>query len=425
MPTLIVKYIEAVDGYFSWRWDDRPELVEAGRIGAENLAKIDALLARTLPEPASGAPGGDAEPLDRAIARALSEGALASPEAAAALGGALADALLPAPLVEALASRRTERARLRIQPSPRLARVPWALLRPRPAREALLELATIEIGVPRAALAAEQIGTAPVGAAPMGVEPVGADPTAPDGARVLVVDPRVPGAAADSALGSVLGRPREGDALAGLLRADAPALPPATSVEELLRRSDLDRDWLREACAAAAGLLYVGHVTRADPAADGGETAALHLADRGPDGAHLPLAARDILLGGWRIPPRVGLVACGSGADLRSSEPMGIMSAMLLRGARIAIAAAWALPTDRALARGGDLGGRSPLRELVLAVDAALLDEDPAARLNAWQRERAAAWEHGGALADTPLLWASAFVTESLERRGRAVIPAR
>ncbi|RRJ88735.1 CHAT domain-containing protein [Gulosibacter macacae] len=388
---LLIKYAEAgaenPTGYFSWRWNDRPQDIATARIRATTLTRIDELLSDALPEPR-----GEETPSE-ALERALRRGALAHPESTAELGAALADALLPPGLLHLLdAPGGGAKPRLRIQPSPTLARVPWALLRPAPNRRPLAETATIETNVP-AAIAARAKQQNAFAA----------------GERIVaVIDPRVPGQAATGPLGSVLGRPTADDPLASLLDYGERLWPRVTEYEQLARRTDTDRHWLRDACADAARLLYVGHVTAADLNTAAGEQSALHLCCRDEAGRHDPLTAGELVNAAITLPPRCALIACGSGSDLRSAEPMGLALAAMLGGARLVTACAWTVPTDLALASfAGELHGRSPLRELILAVDRAHEGSDPAADLAAWQAERAEDWASGGAVADSPLLWAT------------------
>lgn len=383
-PTLILKYAEAVDCYLSWRWTDQLCDVHTAHISAAATSAVRSVLAEALPEPING------EDQLAALTRALSVGAFATAAATEELLCQLSDLLLPAPLVQALMGCPS-RPRLRIQPSGSLASVPWPILRVRPDRRILAEIADIRIGVPSAIAAT---------AAQVNPEPAQA--------LVAVIDPQVPGYRADSVFGSVLGRPRTDDVLSELLA--HPALrPTAASYVDVARRKDLDRNWLRAACKDAARLLYVGHVSAA------GEESALHLCCRSDDGSHQPLRVAD-LLGGqgdpWRIPPRVAMIGCGSGTDLRYPEPMGMSLAMVLCGAYLVTATLWTLPTELALADAGDRGQRQPLRELILAVDRAHRQADPVAALTAWQTQRAQRWQHHGHPADSPLLWASLITIE-------------
>lgn len=377
--TLIVKYAEVEPGYVSWRWSDRLDDVEVGRLGPETIQKTHDALAQSVPDAQPGE--SQSEALDRALA-----GYFATPNGTVALGEGLADGLLPAPLIAVLASRGP-RPRIRIHPSKSLASVPWAILRPRPQRHELGSIADVQIGVP-AGIASR------------------ARPTTqnPDPILVAVIDPKVPGFAASSALGSVLGRPAGDSPLAHLVNKEL--RPVVTSYLELTRRTDLDRSWLQESCCNASRLLFVGHVSAA------GEQSALHLCCQDDAGRHVPLTVVDLLTERWQFPPRVALIGCGSGTDFRYSEPMGLTFAAIMQGAHTVTSSAWTLPTELALAAAGSLGLRRPLHELVIAVDRAHRQVDPAVSLTTWQCERSAAWQRNGLLADSPLLWAALLTVE-------------
>lgn len=390
--TLLVKFTETDTLYWSWRWQDTPDEVEAGRLKPEFVAGLRQALAQFLPEPH------EAEDGDAALQRALTESLLAAPDGSLQLGQALGQALFAVEMVAQLRAERDRgsRPRLRIQPSPTTARVPWALVRIGPELEPLISLVNLEFAPPAALT-------------------VSARTTNHRGKTVVaVIDPRVPGAAPTSALGSVLGRPAENDPLAQLLRHGALLRPEAENYLGLARRRDLDRAWLREQLADAARFLYVGHATSGETA-DAGASAALHLAGAAP---HVPVTAAELVRDRWQLPPRCALIACGSASELRDLEPMGLTLAALSCGAELVTATSWRLPTDAAIAFFGEAAtDRQPLRELVLAVDTAHEFDDPVLALADWQRERLRAWEASGSIIDTPLVWAAAV---SYTRGGRA-----
>jgi hypothetical protein len=202
-----------------------------------------------------------------------------------------------------------------------------------------------------------------------------------------------------------------------------------TTAVQAFRRTDLDRDWLGEVLRAGARrLLYVGHVSGAP--VDGGqsEDATLHLCcgprTEGlvePLRAHRPLSAKDLLLGTlstradgvpgarlWPAPPRVALIACESGGDLRFAESFGLASAMIHNGADLVTATRWVLPTDFAFHRLAALPESvRPLSAAVTAVDAAHDATDPVRRLAHWQRDQLDRWRAGGGIRYSPLLWAA------------------
>ena len=379
-PTMLLTYAQTDTIYLTWRWADGGP-TGAARLHPDVLASVPTLLAATLPDSQPGEDAADA------IQRASSSW-LGSPEGSDQLGDQLADALLPAEVVMMLLGRTPvdgPRPRLIVTPCPALAQVPWSLLRVRLSgdgqqRALLPTIATICGGVPRAALAA-------------------ARPGARGSTTVAVLDPRVPGQPANGPLGSVLGRPSPDDPLAALL---SPAVvPQAATYPELVRRTDIDRDWLRAACADAGRLLFVGHVSGAGLDDATGENSSLHLCCRDEAGVHHPLRAIDVATDDtWRMPSRVALIGCASGSDFRHSEPLGWALASVLAGAQIVTAALWTLPTDAALPG-------QPFRRLVLAVDEAHRSDEPAATLGDWQAEQAHAWHETGDAAHSPLLWAS------------------
>lgn len=161
----------------------------------------------------------------------------------------------------------------------------------------------------------------------------------------------------------------------------------------------------------AGRLLYVGHVSAASDADDDAASASMHLCCVDESGVHQPLSARELLTGGYRLPPRTALIGCNSGGDLAHPDGMGLSMAALATGAQLVTATRWAVPTNRALGRAGDLGDRYPLEELVLAVDAAHRAQDPVRALGQWLRERRRRWYTEGHPADSPVLWAALTTT--------------
>ncbi|MGW4246681.1 CHAT domain-containing protein [Nocardia sp. NPDC004722] len=427
-PTVYVRMADAGDLYVTWRWAE--EDAAPGGVGVVPEDQVEAAMARFAAAlPAPGVPGG--------LESALTIGELATLEAETALAQYLSSVFLPYNLAVQLHElySRGVRPHLRIQPSPRTAQLPWELIAPDPDVR-LVEIADVSVLAPagivhapaRVARAWTSTRTHPV---------------------VAILDPRVPGFRADSALGSVLGRMDAAAPLAELVAAHAAAdrLTPAVGDPlEAFRRTDLDRSWLSDALhAGAARLLYVGHVTAAAPESGRSESATLHLsctaASPGCAPAyrdHRPLSARDLLLGThalpvssapasgnghrdnpiprtgpeiWPIPSRVALIACESGGDLRFAEPLGLVAAMLTGGAELVTAGRWPLPTDLAFHRlAGTAPTAHPFQEAVCAIDAAHESEDPVIALNAWQRTHLAAWRDTGRIEHSPLIWA-AFAT--------------
>lgn len=411
-PTVVVRMADAGDVYISWRW-----IGDAAAPGVAALpgADIDAVvrdLAAALPDPT--APGG--------LERTLTTAAFAAPDTEYLLARDLSRALLPYDLAGQLHTlyRQGIRPLIRLQPSPRVAQVPWEILAPAPDLR-LIDIADIGLLAPAGVVhgpARIARGWAETRGLPV----------------VAVLDPRIPGFRADSELGSVLGRMTHPTPLTRRLAGhiDSGRLrPEVTTPAEIFRRTDLDRDWLsRTLRAGAARLLYVGHVTAAPPESGQSENTELHLACTAetagfaePQRTHRPLSAKDLLLGThtlaadpvsgqelWPMPSRVALIACESGGDLRFTEALGLVAAMITGGAELVTATRWPLPTDLAFQRWGAAADATPLQEVVRAVDTAHEAADPVAELAEWQRDRLRAWRATGAVEDSPVLW-SAFAT--------------
>lgn len=370
-------------------------------------------------------PGGGTE----GMRRVFESGALATYAEERRLSRRLAEVLWPPGLTDQIrqVSAHLGRPLMRLQPSPRVAQVPWELLAVDgdDSDVRLIDLVDIATTAPASLRRA--------GATPTGQDPDSNSDPAPDSdAVVLVLDPRVPGFRADSPLGSVLGQPGSDPALLDLVqrRLDAGTVVPSVAAPvEAFRRTDLDRDWLGEALRKGARrLLYVGHVSGAPVEGGQSEDVTLHLCC-GPETAgmaqpvrtHRPLSAKDLLLGTlplradgvpgarlWPAPPRVALIACESGGDLRFAESFGLATTMIHNGAHLVTATRWVLPTSFAFHRLAGLPESvRPLTEAVIAVDAAHEDPDPVRRLGAWQRQRLDQWRSEGRIEHSPLLWAA------------------
>lgn len=348
---------------------------------------------------------------------AFESGAMAAYDTEHRLARLLSEALWPVQLTDQLrqVSARLGRPLVRIQPSPRVAQVPWELLAAADD-DRLIDLADVVTTVPAS------------------LRRPGARPSPQAGDRsdavVVVLDPAVPGYPASSALGSVLGR--ADPALVALVQRHLDAgrlVPSAATATEAFRRTDLDRDCLGAVLREGPRrLMYVGHVTRAAQAGGQSENAQLHLCC-GPDTSgytalqrtHRPLSAKDLLLGAraaradgvpgaliWPAPPRVALIACESGGDLRFAESFGLASAMIHNGAELVTATRWALPTSHAFHRFAGLAETNrPLSDVIVAVDAAHDHPDPVHRLGHWKREKIDRRRATGRVADSPLLWAA------------------
>jgi len=383
--TLLVKFAEAGDAYLTWRWiraDGPDPFTGVAAIGAAQIAAVRDTLARAVPDALPG------ETVSEGIDRALLRGPFSHPESTARLARDLSRVLLPDDLVAAI-RQAPHRPLLRIQPSESLTRVPWEML--------LIDDTTVDD-------LADVVSSAPSSV------PRRRSTDRPGGPAVAVIDPRIPGQSASSALGSVLGRPADNSPLAALMRDSAGIHPMVSSYRELARRTDIDREWLRENMISASRLLYVGHVSAAETTGESVD-AALHLCCTDNGGAHLPLRAHDMLTGDYMFPPRTALIGCNSGGDLAHPDGMGLSMAALAAGAHLVTATRWAVPTNRALARAGDLGDRAPLEELVLAVDAAHRGDDPVGDLRRGQTESRTRWYDDGRPADNPLLWSALTTT--------------
>ncbi|MFD9791928.1 CHAT domain-containing protein [Streptomyces sp. NPDC059070] len=405
-PVVQIRLADAGDLFMTWTWAGGARGFGTGQGPAAEVDRAVAALADALPGPGEGEEG---------MRRAFESGAFADPRREERLAHLLAEALWPPGLTDQIrqVSARAGRPLVRIQPSPRVAQVPWELL-------------AVAEGV-RLVDLADVVTTAPASLRRQAVRR--ADEPDAEGV-VLVLDPRVPGFRADSPLGSVLGPPGSDPELLELVRRHADtAVPSVAAPEQALRRTDLDREWLGEALRGGARrLLYVGHVSGAPVEGGQSEDGALHLccgADtRGlaePVRTHRPLSARDLLLGTlplradgecggrlWPAPRRVALIGCESGGDLRFAESFGLAAAMLHNGAELVTATRWVLPTSFAFHRLAGLPPAvRPLTEAVLAVDAAHEDGDPVGCLNRWQRGQLDRWRADGRIEHAPLLWAA------------------
>ncbi|MFE3825011.1 CHAT domain-containing protein [Streptomyces sp. NPDC059092] len=434
-PTALVRMADAGDLYISWRWTH--DLASTG-IGIVPRAQVTAAITAlndALPGPAAAPSPVGTDPLTHA----LTTGAFAAYGSELALAELLSRTFLPYGLAQQLYGlyQRGIRPHLRIQPSPRVARVPWELLAPDPDVR-LVEIADLSLLAPASVVHAAGRPSRPW--ADSRHLPV-----------VGVLDPRVPGFRADSALGSVLGRMEPGAPVAEMVAGYAAQRrwrPEVADPVEAFRRTDVDREWLGAALRAGASrLLYVGHVTAAAPATGQSEDAQLHLACGAdavgfapPVRAHRPLSAKDLLLGThglpgtqelpgadgahttgrarWPIPSRVALIACESGGDLRFGEALGLATAMVHGGAETVTTGRWTLPTDLAFHRiAGAAPSSHPLQDVVRSIDAAHEQDDAVLAHGDWQRERLAAWRALRTVEHSPVLW-GAFATISTAGSG-------
>ncbi|TGD88629.1 CHAT domain-containing protein [Mycolicibacterium sp. CH28] len=451
--TLVLRFADlGVATYASLRVVGRPDRTVTWVVHEPILLAVLEELQGALPDPDGS------ETLSDALDRALNHGPLGTPRGELALAYILGVLLISAPAWQLIAesegrsgaTRETAcvadpRPVLFISPSARLARIPWGLLAaplsgPSPEELVAARKAAVTFRGTTAARIPWQlvdIDSVTEGFRLMEMADVvlAVPPNIAHAARVtarwherrhapalLVVDPRVPGQRPDSALGSVLGRPSIQTPLARhfeKLLAQRPVLPEVGAAVELFRRSDADRRWLTALLdRAPSRLLFVGHASAADRAHGYADRAALHLAcTSATDGAadlvgdHRPLLAADVMAARLPIPPRVALLACGSGGDYQFDEATGLVAAMVLCGAELVTATLWSLPTTagyrRFTARAED-----PMAEVVIAVDEAHEAQDAVLALNRWQRGQLRRWR-GGDVAAHPLYWA-ALVTFAL-----------
>lgn len=403
-PVVQVRVADAGDLFMTWRWVRGAQGFGTALAGRGEVAHVAGALAAALP----GAGG-------EGVRRAFESGAMADHRSELALSRTLAEVLWPAQLTAQLHQLCAVGARplVRIQPSPRVAQVPWELLAV-DADTRLLDLSDVATTVP------------------VSLRSRRSSVSSRSDAVVLILDPRVPGFRADSPLGSVLGAADCDPALTAMVRRHLDAGSPVPSVAtaaEAFRRTDLDRDWLgAELRNGARRLMYVGHVTCAPVKGGQSEDAQLHLCC-GPQTRgyaevirnHRPLSAKDLLLGtptaqtdgvpgtrNWPAPPRVALIACESGGDFRFTESFGLASAMIQNGADLVSAARWVMPTTHAFHRlAGVAESVRPLSDLVVAVDAAHEHHDPVHRFGTWQRAQLDRWRTDGRIEHSPLLWAA------------------
>lgn len=286
----LVHVADAGDHYVSWRWQNHTAGAGVSAIPEARVAEVVARVIAALPDPSA-----------EGIESALTTGAFADYDAEDELAQALSRTLLPHGLATQLYDLHSRgiRPHIRLQPSPRTAQIPWELLSPDPGLR-LLDIADISQLAPaglvhapgRTARSWTQTRELPV---------------------VAVLDPRIPGFRADSALGSVLGRMSAHAPLAEHIARYLPSdrlRPAAPDPVAAFRRADQDRAWLSEALRAGASrLLYVGHVTAA-PESGRSENARLHLACTAetpgfaaPERTHRPLSAKDLILGTHTLDP--------------------------------------------------------------------------------------------------------------------------
>jgi len=429
-PTVQVKFVDTDDGgaWVTWRWEHALDKPRIWGLQPPQLAGALAAFDTAVPDARAG------ESTDDALRRSWA--VWGDLERERQVSWALAGALIPQGLGLELNAflEAGKRPHVRIQPSRRLAAVPWQALR-------IDERTRMVHDVDVSTLLPASVRNAPARV-----------PSAwqPEASVVATIDPEVPGRL---------------PGLGPVLRADEPLV--ADALAELGgravggRREAVSRENLRAQLADAGRWLYVGHVTSGAYGLD----TRLHLTD-GPaargradlvSGVHRPLTAADIAFGdqraddadasapdggsavgpdgsaacgsasdsgepgapvspgSWRIPSRVALIACASGSDARYADPAGLVAALTMRGAEVVTAARWTLPTDVGLEwlAAAGLGpaateSSAPFHAFaraIAAVSAAHESDDPVAALSAWQAAEADAWERTGDPEHTPLIW--------------------
>lgn len=404
------------------------------------LAALDELQA-ALPDPEGP------ETLAEALERALTRGPFATVHGELTLAYILGVLLIAEPAWQLVSECATNpRPVLFVSPSARLARIPWGLLalpRSGPSTEELLAARTAAVTFKGTRAATIPWQLADIDSVTDGVRlmemvdvVMAVPPNIVHAPRttvrwherrgapaLLVVDPRVPGQRPDSSLGSVLGRPSGETPLSRhfeMLVAQRSVLPEVGSAVELFRRSDADRAWLAALLDhAPSRMLFVGHASAADRSDGHADRAALHLACSAaadgaaePIGDHRPLLASDLMTAQLPLPPRVALLACGSGGDYQFDEATGLVAAMVLCGSELVTATLWSLPTTAGYRR-FNARTEDPMAQIVIAVDQAHESPDAVLAVNRWQRQQMRRWRDGDTGA-SPLYWA-ALVTFAVD----------
>ncbi|OUS97280.1 CHAT domain-containing protein [Rhodococcus sp. NCIMB 12038] len=441
---LLVRTADAGDTYVTWRWLDDAATPYAARLSATALTAGLDQLAHALITPMDG------EDAETAVSRGLTDGAFANRASERALAEELAAAVLPGPLVEQLLARTNSglRIRLRLTPSPQLARIPWETLAIS-GDQRLVDVVDIIHDPPATVHSARNAQ----------VRPWGELRTYPP---LFIIDPKIPGRVTEHGLKPTLpvgdwrvmrDRIRKYENTDG-----ADGRTNRTMPGTMMTRGALSTR-LR---TTRSRLFYFGHVS-ATPDEPG--TASLHLSDTaatwgmaepmrrsrlGPEGMpvpatsddHRPLSALDLMLGTtmttdrnvwkyygadtaqagseiWPMPPRVAIIACEGGVDYRSSETFGLVMATLDAGAELVTTTRWTLPTDGGIRQRYPHLSRDvhPTVEVALAVDHAHTLDDPIAYLTEWQRGQLQLWRETGGIQYSPLLWASLTHTYAPARR--------
>ncbi len=385
-PALVLRYADVgVATYGSLRVVGRRDSTVTWVLDESAMATVYELLADALPDPRAG------ENIVDAVERAVAAGSFASTPAEAHLAEVLGEVLMPEPAWRLLTEQAaTPGAVVFVAPTARLAQVPWSVLAMPDDGRRVIDAVDVLFAAP------PNIANAPRRPAPW----------RPDGAPLLVLDPRVPGQRPDSVLGSVLGRP---DPATPVTRHFAEVLsrrrvlPEVGSAVELFRRPQADRGWLAaQLRRQPSRLLFVGHASAADGDVGHADRAAIHLAE--PDA----LTAAELMASALPMPARVALLACASGGDYRFDEATGLVAAAILGGAVLVTATLWSLPTTAGYRRfcSGAAQSADPMADVVVAVDTAHEAPEAGRAVNAWQRAQLTRWRAGDSTA-SPLYWAA------------------
>jgi hypothetical protein len=410
---VLVRAADAGDTFLSWTWLRPPHRPQVSRRPGTALDQALIELNRGLPV----AQVGSADPTDAGdglsggpARRALMSGPFSNPLKERALAETLTAAVIPDELGIELAGEAADGdgVRLRLTPSPRLARVPWELLLTPDGRR-LFEVCEIVLDPPSTIYADRSYQPAEWA-------------TVRDLPVLHVIDPRLSvwGQQTLTAAGTAAFAER----LTRLQQTGRACARP----QQKRPQSDFTRQQLNFALGTdRSRLLYFGHVSAA---ADNPGTAALHLSDG-------PLSALELLLGTsrcanpdvwagyganrsqygneiWPMPSRVAMIACEGSVDFRSTETFGLVMAMLNAGAGLVTTTRWPLPSDSAFHPADNAEPSDPAEpvlpttELALTVDDAHDQDDPIAELRTWQRAQWKRWQDEPEnLRYSPILWAA------------------
>jgi len=430
--------VRRVTTHLAWEWNsDSGPNVEIVRLAPDESAIVAELLESALPIRLG-------EESDREmVERVLSTGPLSTLQAEAPFSAKLAEKLMPKSVRDALiiACQHGVRPVVRLMPAQSLAQVPWELL-PMEVESGhgetviaqaarLIEIADIVYGVSDGIH--ESRSSSP------------RERSGPDISTCYIVDPWT----------SVEGRVivQSSGPLHTRVRASKVSPPVGHSVT----RQDLSRILCGD--SPPDHLVYVGHVAHAGkgPGSTGlllsdsefvyGRGALVVRSTAGESNtATRPLTAADLIEGSlgldryvpeleiaegkiradlqapwggalgvderagatiWPMPPRVAIIACDSGGDLRDVEPFGLATAVINAGAEAVVATKWALLTDAGV-NSVTANADHPLTRLALMADDALREEDVFLAVCEIQRTLLTHWRSGSsASVANPLFWAA------------------